>query len=432
MKKITRALGILLLTALSFSCSDLFDEQVYTDYIEENSYKVTYNLNGGKWRSESMVNSFTRKGTESVVLPNLREVYNEEGLHFEGWYLDKKFTDGPYATVDKGDYSFLKDVTLYAKWSDRADCISLSLDQTFVFVNDLKGSIKLTPTAKFENDETPANYSIIWTSANSEIAKVVNGTVTFPGKTGTTTITCYVDDLTAFCVFVVPDTANNILDYDYGTEEVTVNSKQYRTDSRKRMAYCYTDTGIDFVGNTSTGTPVWQKTTYNYNGWNWYLNDSAINLKDGSFQNSNYSFTIRPVICYDNKTDEAYVILYQVLTNLSYETKTGLKFGSHSDVQIEDNDKANIYVRDYGCEMKGNKIALKAHLLDDVYSEVTPVSTYWLGAFGSRTDNIYNDNRKDVTDTDSGMAYSWKDITLAPGESVTKCVYFSLANLSSN
>ena len=72
-----------------------------------NTYKITYNLNGGTNNSKNVA---TRKYGKAVTLYNPTRT----GYTFGGWYTTKKCTGTAVTKIAK---TYAKNVTLYAKWT---------------------------------------------------------------------------------------------------------------------------------------------------------------------------------------------------------------------------------------------------------------------------------------------------------------------------
>lgn len=71
------------------------------------SYKITYNLNGGK--NADNPDSYT-VDSKTIVFNNP----SREGYNFAGWFYDKNFTN-PATQISEGS---ARDITLYAKWTE--------------------------------------------------------------------------------------------------------------------------------------------------------------------------------------------------------------------------------------------------------------------------------------------------------------------------
>lgn len=110
-------------------------------------------------------------------------------------------------------------------------------------------------------------------------------------------------------------------------------------------------------------------------------------------------------------------------------TVTNGKLGIHADVMIGQNDKAAVTL------VKENNKVVGFQMIDDVSSNESykacfqlyfagstlgdsEASTYWMGKYGSRQGNVYNQTSDtSVSGIDSGIALSWQNINLKQGES---------------
>lgn len=86
-----------------------------TSISQSKSFLVTFDTQGG-----SAVSSCSVKEGDTFVFPNNPE---KEGYEFAGWYLDKELLHG----FDNTDYIDC-DITLYAKWVEKAYDLKISID----------------------------------------------------------------------------------------------------------------------------------------------------------------------------------------------------------------------------------------------------------------------------------------------------------------
>jgi hypothetical protein len=98
---------------------------------------------------------------------------------------------------------------------------------------------------------------------------------------------------------------------------------------------------------------------------------------------------------------------------------------------IHNNDYASLIYTDYGAYMADSQVnpTLELMFIGTSGNDITPVDTLWLGAWnrGMHVENIHNDHRVDVHGIDSAIAFSFRDISLAPGERKEFIVRFTLA-----
>ncbi|HAL19070.1 MAG TPA: hypothetical protein DCO86_05580, partial [Spirochaetaceae bacterium] len=269
---------------------------------------------------------------------------------------------------------------------------------------------------------TPSNYtpsSVTWSSGDSSVVSIdANGVATAKGA-GSTFITLKVDGVVATSVAIVIDSSSG-LSY---SEQVTTVSNGYTSDEYQLVGYKIKDDGgIDIIGRGNTGDSF-SNSTYDNGGWLWNINGTMVSLDSGGkATNDGLQLLISPIVA--RESNVSYVMLYQVLTNMTTTTKTGVKFAAGADVQIGSNDAAPIYKKDYGVSMTDGSLYFNLYCKTGV--GVTPVSTVFAGDYSGYTDNYYTNQWADYNSDDSAMCYSWQNLTIEPGESVIKCVRMTL------
>lgn len=106
-----------------------------------------------------------------------------------------------------------------------------------------------------------------------------------------------------------------------------------------------------------------------------------------------------------------------------------ISIATHADIQIRDCDSASIY------NLFGNRGFRMEDTCDsNTYTTFVlrglggiDVDTYWFGAYSSRQNNLFsNVDSSSYTGDDSGIAFSWKDRYIDPGQTIT----FSLISSS--
>lgn len=112
-----------LMTVGESSAQDMMSNlQDYCGYVyQEETYKITYELNGGVNDSSNPA-TYTAK-TETIVL----KAPVKEGCTFDGWYKDAKFSE-KVTEIPKGSTG---DIMLYAKWRVKGYDVA-NLDQTYM------------------------------------------------------------------------------------------------------------------------------------------------------------------------------------------------------------------------------------------------------------------------------------------------------------
>ena len=384
-----------------------------------DSYPINYNLNGGSWKNASYPVEYTY--LNGITLPGVTYIYRS-GYAFEGWMDDSTgeiVTEiAALSSTDEKNYT--------AQW--RAVCTSLTLSDDFILIANSGQSKTCTAYPVYADSNT--DYTVIWKSGDTDIATVTDDGVIKAVNTGTTVVTAKVDDKVASCIVVVKNSTDALV-YDTGTIPVTITWElygyvldvmTYYTNTNQLIAFTKRSNGnIDFVGRANTSSE-WQMTSYSYSGWRTETESSG----------PSYNVIKKPVIAYDKRTGISYVVLYTVLTNTS-ETESGtFRLGYSCDVKIGSNDYAPVVTTSYGCRMYDNNahIELQAHLMNTSYSEVTNIDHYWQGHYNGRSSNTLGTSAlvsgQTLSGTDSALAFCWNDIELEPGESIVKCVYFTL------
>ena len=133
----------------------------------------------------------------------------------------------------------------------------------------------------------------------------------------------------------------------------------------------------------------------------------------------------------DFVSDGKYLKVTHTLVNVSDKTMERVCIGVNADIQIGSNDAASIYrtgtgfrMEDPGSQQQFSLACKKAPGADDI-------STMWFGYYGERQNNQFNDtSADDLIGSDSGLAFSWKDMELSPGERITRSVLFSVGEIA--
>lgn len=121
-------------------------------------------------------------------------------------------------------------------------------------------------------------------------------------------------------------------------------------------------------------------------------------------------------------TDSETIIVTYTVKNNSAAPRI-VSIGTHADIKVGDgegSDSATVknIAGNRGFTMSANEKMFTV-MLRDTYG-VDNVDTYWYGRYNQRTNNLWFDSsRNDLVNTDSGMAFSWKDRKLTAGETQT-------------
>lgn len=226
------------------------------------------------------------------------------------------------------------------------------------------------------------------------------------------------------------------------------------------MAYKYNagesdSAGFSFVtgGNFNihgTFNNCWKQTTFNDCGFYTFFQNDLVSSSnapvkvDGSPQNTSITDVTLDVdlnLVYNGKGVQ---VVYTVANNSAAAITYSL--GSAADIKIGSDDSAAITCltstdnTKYGFSMVSDKDADKDGNGEYPHFNffgaaapgmVTDVDTFYVGEYSYAAENLYTNNRVNLTYTDSGMAYSWKNRTLAAGATAVYKVLFSIGGADS-
>ncbi len=198
-----------------------------------------------------------------------------------------------------------------------------------------------------------------------------------------------------------------------------------------KPSYSLTVTGF-FVGNANFNIQGQGgiKTTYSNNGYATVLRvgSTDYNVTNGYGEGDSVKCqtVLTPI------SNNSYIRITYNVTNTSNVNKT-ISIGTHSDIMINNNDSATVtnLSGDIGFTMSDGGSYTFTFLGKNTYG-VTNVDTYWFGQFGQRQANLWNNKTQNVlTNTDSGMAFSWKNRTIRGGETQTYSAVIGVGTLNS-
>lgn len=166
------------------------------------------------------------------------------------------------------------------------------------------------------------------------------------------------------------------------------------------------------------------KTTYSDRGYSTVLkvNGNTSDIISGTGTLDNVKLTTK--LEYIN--DGNYIKISYIINNQSEENKT-IGIATHADIMINNDDKATItnITGNRGFYMTDGSYNYKVMLRDT--ANVTNVDTYWFGKYSDRTNHLWDSSSiSQLVNVDSGMAYSWNNRTIAPGE---EQIYTSIIGL---
>mgnify|MGYP000900645027 CR=1 FL=1 len=175
------------------------------------------------------------------------------------------------------------------------------------------------------------------------------------------------------------------------------------------------------------------KTTYSDRGYETYLKIGSNEYSLEKFSDNGASQTINGIQITLNLSTVSggnYVKIQYTVTNTNSSTKT-ISLATGADIMIGGNDRAPIenLPGNKGIRMSGDG-AQFMFIGRNSYG-VTDVDTYWFGYYYDWKSNKYNQSYTyQGSSTDSGMAWSWKNRSIAPGETQKYSVLIGIGELN--
>ena len=125
-----------------------------------------------------------------------------------------------------------------------------------------------------------------------------------------------------------------------------------------------------------------------------------------------------------------YVKIEYILRNTSGSGKT-ISLASHSDVMIGREDRAPINVLEDGRGFRMSDGSAQFMFIGKNSYGVTNVDTYWFGHYGSAGQCAFDQiSSTSLSGVDSGMAYSWKNRYIGPGETQVYSVLIGIGAIN--
>ncbi len=163
------------------------------------------------------------------------------------------------------------------------------------------------------------------------------------------------------------------------------------------------------------------KTTYGNAGWTIVNNNGGITV-----------WAVPTIVKGASGAD--YVQITYYIRNNTNSDKTGIKLGAHADIMIGSNDRAPIYLEDYGIRTAVGawedalSFAVITQKGEGIAQYASGADSRWFGAYSQRYSNVFtNVNKNSLTNTDSGAAFSWQGLELAAGEIIQVSVVIGVA-----
>ena len=197
--------------------------------------------------------------------------------------------------------------------------------------------------------------------------------------------------------------------YDIGTHTVKVKAVDEWGAESEWATYTFS------VINVEAATLTYSCTNNHFNIWG--------NGNQTTYGNSGYSVVFKPStsnvnlnIAIEPIYDGNYIKIKYIVHNSSDVIAT-YGIATHADIMINSNDRAPIYniEGDKGFIMTDGTYYYNVYLANT--ENITNVNSYWYGLYSNRTNNLWNNGpRTDLVGVDSGMAFSWQDKSINPGE----------------
>lgn len=192
--------------------------------------------------------------------------------------------------------------------------------------------------------------------------------------------------------------------------------------SGSTMKYIYGYSGIDAVG-IKNGREI--QTTYANRGYATYYLQNNANASGGGnllspgisgdvFASIGNGLYVAQVVSFEG----AFVRYSYYLWNRGTSQVSNFNIGTAVDVQIADNDRANLELKSDQLgryvSMKDGSVALRLYYSGSL---VTPADTLWTGRYSQHRSNVFNNHPYEQSRIDSTLALSWKNISI-PGNGV--------------
>jgi|GEM_PF-6263493 len=148
----------------------------------ENSYKITYNLNGGT-NSKSNPTTYS-KSSGTITLKNPTKT----GYTFAGWYTNSKFTGSKVTTI-KG--SAEKNYTLYAKWTANTYTVKFDANGGTGTMSSIKGTYNKSLTLTKNSFKHKTLYFDCWSTKADGTGKTYSNGASVKNLAASGTVTLY-------------------------------------------------------------------------------------------------------------------------------------------------------------------------------------------------------------------------------------------------
>ncbi len=185
----------------------------------------------------------------------------------------------------------------------------------------------------------------------------------------------------------------------------------------------YTTSGrraFDIMGVSGSSASI--RTSYNNNGYYCVFKVDGAQNNDVQFGGNGITKTVNGMNITQTLSivnDGAYIrISYDVNNPTTVAHTIGL--ANWTDVQINSNDRAPIYPTGTGARMAESDTGAQFNMICKNAYGVTDTDTIWYGVYNQCSNNLWGASTTNtLTNTDSGIAISWHDRVIQPGQTKT-------------
>lgn len=352
-------------------------------------------------------------------------------LTISGSTTDKEPTSNKdtLSGIEKYEYYLKKDTeTDYKKLdSNIVEKLATGIYNTYIIAYDRAGNTTTTPIETFEMENTAPSKPTIVAYPQTE------GNVIKKGRSLTITAEGSIDEQGDDFTYVFDGRIAEVSNaYTVGTHTIrakAVDSEGLESEwaeytftvssSQAVNIELYNENEANFDVRALDGTI---QTTFSNGGYTSVIKvgNSQQNLTSTTGTINNVTFVRKTVL---NSEQNHIKTTYTVTNNSGTEQTIGISV--HADIQIGSNDSAPIYANNTGFRMTDGTYTFYVYLKN--MPEVDNVDTIWYGHYSQRTDHLWDSTTAtSVTGIDSGMAFSWNNRKIQPGETKTYSFIFDV------
>ena len=352
-------------------------------------------------------------------------------LTISGSTTDKEPTSNKdtLSGIEKYEYYLKKDTeTDYKKLdSNIVEKLATGIYNTYIIAYDRAGNTTTTPIETFEMKNTAPSKPTIVAYPQTE------GNVIKKGRSLTITAEGSIDEQGDDFTYVFDGRIAEVSNaYTVGTHTIrakAVDSEGLESEwaeytftvssSQAVNIELYNENEANFDVRALNGTI---RTTFSNGGYTSVIKvgNSQQNLTSTTGTINNVTFVRKTVL---NSEQNHIKTTYTVTNNSGTEQTIGISV--HADIQIGSNDSAPIYANNTGFRMTDGTYTFYVYLKN--MPEVDNVDTIWYGHYNQRTSHLWDSTTAtSVTGIDSGMAFSWNNRKIQPGETKTYSFIFDV------